>query len=108
MSINNFLNVEIDGAGKLRVNAETLDSFGGEPAKLGPGTGVAVTVILKSDESKRCALEIPDPEATPWVASSKDASHHFRDHDHVYLVGAITAGEEPFLWAREFCIGAPT
>ncbi len=108
MSINNFTQVVLEGS-KLVVRAETLEDFGGVPAKVGPGTGVAVTVVLVADESRRCPLQPTHPELTPWSAESRDGEDHgFRDHDHVYVVGAITAdGEEPFLWAKEFCVGAP-
>lgn len=106
MSINNFTKVAIIG-GKLVVSAETLDAFGGGPEKIGPGADVLVTVISVENEGKRCDLTPIRPESTPWSAESEDDSHGFVDHEHVYVVGAVTSSAPPFVWGKEFCVGAP-
>lgn len=103
-SIDTFLSLQAEGAGgTLVVRGESVDEDG-KHVDLGRDAQIFVAVIHAGRPTNRADLEVEEPGANPWTATS--GAHHFNEDDDVYAVGAATQkpGDRPRLFADRFTI----
>jgi hypothetical protein len=103
-TINSFLSLQTDGAGgTLIVRGKTVDE-NGKLVDLHDDAQIFVAVIHVGHLTNRADMEVEEPGANPWTATT--GSHHFNEGDEVFVVGAATLkqGDRPRLFADGFTV----